>query len=190
MIAFIGLLLLVLVGVLLLSAGICEEGRIHRRLGTKVAAPSLVLLLLLVPGWFGLPAHGAQGAAWATFGARAFLLAGLAAYIVMMKEARDLGVFRKPDRDRAAERAQREVGYGAGVSNFFEVASFASLNIIAGWIGGLAVAAWTAVLNVASVVFMVPLGLATATAVLVGRGYGARDLRPALVTGDPAGQPP
>jgi len=144
---------------------------------------NLVLLLLLVPGWFGLPAHGAQGAAWATFGARAFLLAGLAAYIVMMKEARDLGVFRKPDRDRAAERAQREVGYGAGVSNFFEVASFASLNIIAGWIGGLAVAAWTAVLNVASVVFMVPLGLATATAVLVGRGYGARDLRAVIRSG-------
>lgn len=136
---------------------------------------NVVLLLLLVPGAFGLPAHGALGAAWATFGARAFLLVGLLAYIAAMKEARDLGVFTRPPRDRAAERTQRQIGYGAGASNFFEVAAFASLNVIAGWIGGLAVAAWTVVLNVAALVFMVPLGLATATAVLVGRAYGGRD---------------
>jgi MATE family multidrug resistance protein len=54
------------------------------------------------------------------------------------------------------------------------------MNIIAGWISGLAVAAWAIVLNVAAIVFMVPLGLATGAAVLVGRAYGARD--PAGVT--------
>lgn len=138
---------------------------------------NLALLLVLVPGTFGLPAMGAVGGAWSTFGARLFLMAGLLAYIATMKEARALGVFRKPPRDRAAEVAQRRIGYGAGASNFFEVAAFASMNVIAGWIGGLAVAAWAVVLNVAAMVFMVPLGLATATAVLVGRAYGARDRR-------------
>jgi MATE family multidrug resistance protein len=136
---------------------------------------NLALLVLLVPGTAGLPALGAVGAAWATFGARAFLMAGLLVYIATMKEARALGVFTKPPRDRAAERTQRQIGYGAGASNFFEVAAFASLNIIAGWLGGLAVAAWAVVLNVASLIFMVPLGMATATAVMVGRAYGARD---------------
>jgi len=136
---------------------------------------NLVLLLLLVPGTWGLPALGAMGAAWATFGARAFLMAGLLLYIATMREARELGVFRKPERDRPAERTQRQIGYGAGASNFFEVAAFASLNVVAGWMGGLAVAAWTVVLNVAAMVFMVPLGLGAATAVLVGRAYGARD---------------
>lgn len=136
---------------------------------------NLALLVLLVPGTAGLPALGAVGAAWATFGARAFLMAGLLVYIATMKEARALGVFSKPPRDRAAERTQRQIGYGAGASNFFEVAAFASLNIIAGWLGGLAVAAWAVVLNVASLIFMVPLGMATATAVMVGRAYGARD---------------
>jgi len=136
---------------------------------------NLVLLVLLAPGTAGLPALGAVGAAWSTFGARAFLMSGLLVYIATMKEARALGVFAKPPRDRAAERTQRQIGYGAGASNFFEVAAFASLNIIAGWMGGLAVAAWAVVLNVASLIFMAPLGLATATAVLVGRAYGARD---------------
>jgi MATE family multidrug resistance protein len=136
---------------------------------------NLALLLLLVPGAMGIPAMGAVGAAWSTFGARVFLLAGLVVYVLRMKEARALGVFARPPREPALEAEQRKVGYGAGASNFFEVAAFASLNVVAGWVGGLAVAAWAIVLNVAALVFMVPLGLATATSVLVGRAYGARD---------------
>ena len=138
-------------------------------------AVNLGLDLLLVPGTFGLPALGAVGGAWATTGARTFLAVGMLGYIALMGEARALGVFDKPPRDRAAEAEQRRIGFGAGASNFFEVAAFASMNIIAGWIGGLAVAAWAIVLNVAAIVFMVPLGLATGAAVRVGRAYGARD---------------
>lgn len=141
---------------------------------------NLALDLLLVPGTFGLPALGAMGGAFATTGARTFLAIVTLAYIARMPEARALGVFTKPERDRAAEAEQRRIGFGAGASNFFEVASFASMNVIAGWIGGLAVAAWAIVLNIAAIVFMVPLGLATGAAVVVGRAYGARD--PAGVT--------
>ena len=131
--------------------------------------------LLLVPGTFGLPALGAVGGAWATATARSFLAVALLSYIARMPEARELGVFDKPEPDRAAETEQRRIGYGAGASNFFEVASFAGMNVIAGWIGGLAVAAWAIALNVVAIVFMVPLGLSTAAAVLVGRAYGSRD---------------
>ncbi|MGH6999031.1 MAG: MATE family efflux transporter, partial [Phenylobacterium sp.] len=136
---------------------------------------NLALLLVLVPGNFGLPALGAVGGAWATTGARTFLALAMLAYIWRMPEARALGVFNKPERDKPAEVEQRRIGYGAGASNFFEVAAFASMNIFAGWMGGLHVAAWAVVLNVAALVFMVPLGLSTGTAVMVGRAYGARD---------------
>lgn len=140
-------------------------------------AVNLGLDLLLVPGAFGLPALGAIGGGWATTGARAFLAIATLAYIVLMPEARALGVFHKPERNRAIEAEQRRIGFGAGLSNFLEVAAFASMNVIAGWMGGLAVAAWAIVLNVAAIVFMVPLGLATGAAVQVGRAYGARDER-------------
>ena len=136
---------------------------------------NLALVLLLVPGTLGLPAMGAAGAAWATTGARAFLAVAMLSYIALMPQARSLGVFARPERDRAAEAEQRRIGYGAGASNFLEVSAFASMNIIAGWISGLTVAAWAIVLNVAAIVFMVPLGLATGAAVLVGKAYGARD---------------
>lgn len=136
---------------------------------------NLALNLLLVPGTFGLPALGAVGGAWATSGARTFLAVAMLLYILRMPEARALGVFDKPAVDRPAAIQQRRIGYGAGVSNFFEVAAFASMNVFAGWIGPLAIAAWAIVLNVAAIVFMVPLGLATGASVLVGKAYGARD---------------
>jgi MATE family multidrug resistance protein len=138
-------------------------------------AVNLAVDLILVPGHFGFPAMGAMGGAWATTVARTFLAFVTLGYIALMPEARALGVFKKPERDRPAEAEQRRIGFGAGASNFFEVASFSSLNVIAGWMGGLAVAGWTIVLNVAAIIFMVPLGLATGAAVLVGRAYGARD---------------
>ena len=138
---------------------------------------NLALLLLLVPGHLGIPSLGAVGGAWATTGARTFLAIAMLIYILRMPESRALGVFTKPERDRASEAEQRRIGYGAGASNFFEVAAFASMNIFAGWMGGLTVAAWAVVLNVAAMVFMVPLGLSTGTAVMVGRAYGARDAK-------------
>lgn len=136
---------------------------------------NLAANLLLVPGTLGLPALGAVGGAWATFIARSALAIALAIYVLRMRDARELGVFDKPARDRPAEAEQRKIGYGAGASNFFEVSAFAGMNLVCGWIGSLAVAAYAVVLNVAAIIFMIPLGIATATAVQVGRAYGARD---------------
>ncbi|HEY3694610.1 MATE family efflux transporter [Phenylobacterium sp.] len=136
---------------------------------------NLGLSLLLVPGTFGLPALGAVGGAWSTLGARSFLAVATLAYIAAMPEARALGVFARPPRDPVAEAEQRRIGFGAGASNFFETAAFASMNVIAGWVGALSVAAWAIVLNVVAIIFMVPLGLAAAAAVRVGAAYGARE---------------
>jgi MATE family multidrug resistance protein len=108
------------------------------------------------------------------------------AWIVRMPDARALGVFDRPVRDRVREGEQLRVGFGAGASNFFEVAAFAAMTLMAGSLGALTVAAYTVVLNVVSLIFMVPLGLATATAVLVARAYGASrpaELNRAAATG-------
>ncbi len=140
---------------------------------------NLAVNLVLVPGHWGLPALGAAGAAGATLCARLLLTLGALAYIARMPDARALGVFDKPGRDRAREIEQRRIGYGAGASQFFEVGAFATMTLIAGSLGATVVAAYTVVLNVVSLIFMVPLGMATATAVMVARAYGAR--RPAAL---------
>ncbi|MDP3175439.1 MAG: MATE family efflux transporter [Phenylobacterium sp.] len=136
---------------------------------------NLLLLLWLVPGAPGVPIDGAAAGALATGGARVVLLLGLAIYVLRMKESRALGVFRKAPREPHLEAQQRRIGYGAGASNFFEVAAFSALAILAGWVSPPAVAAWAVVLSVSGLVFMPQMGVATATAVLVGRAYGAGD---------------
>jgi len=133
--------------------------------------------LVLVPGGFGLHAMGAAGAATATASSRVFLTLGTLGYIALMPDSRALGVFTKPARSRPAEVEQRRIGYGAAASSFFEITAFSAMNVIAGWIGPLVVAAWAVTLNVLALVFMVPLGLSTATGVMVGRAYGASDAR-------------
>lgn len=138
-------------------------------------AVNLAVDLVLVPGRFGAPALGAMGGACATLASRSALTIALFIYIALMHEARDLGVFDKPKRDRPGSAEQRHVGYGAGASNFFEVAAFAGMNLVAGWISTGTLAGYTVVINMVALVFMVPLGLSTATAVLVGTAYGARN---------------
>ena len=144
---------------------------------------NLALNLLLVPDLLGIGMDGAVASAWATFVARTSLAVFLIVYIVRLPEARALGVFNRPARDRVAEREQRKIGYGAGSSYFIEVGAFAAMTFIAGQLGAIETAAWTIVLNVSAIVFMVPMGLSAATAVLVGRAYGARDGRGVLRAG-------
>ena len=146
-------------------------------------AINLALNLVLVPDLLGLNVQGATASAWATFGARTALAVFLVLYIVRLPEARALGVFARPARAHADAVEQRRIGYGGGASYFIEVGAFAAMTLIAGQLGVAATGAWAVVLNVASIVFMVPLGLASATAVLVGRAYGARDSAAVLRSG-------
>jgi MATE family multidrug resistance protein len=136
---------------------------------------NLALNLLLVPDLLGIGFDGAFASAWATFGARAALALFLVIYILRLPEARALGVFDKPKRDPKAAREQVKVGLGAGASYFIEVGAFSGFTFFAGQIGAAETAAWAVVLNVSAIVFMLPMGLSSATAVLVGRSYGAGD---------------
>ena len=138
-------------------------------------AVNLGLNLLLVPDILGLGLHGAQASAWATFGARMALAIFLVVFILRLPEAKAWGLFNKPKRDKVVEREQMKVGFGAGSSNFIEVGAFAAMTLFAGQLGAAETASWAVVINVSAIVFMVPMGLSSATAVLVGRSYGAGD---------------
>ncbi len=136
-------------------------------------AVNLALDLVLVPGGFGLPALGAVGSGWATLSARFVWVAVLAVLAARIPEGRAL--FRRPARDPTAEIEQRRIGYGAGAAFFVEAGAFSAMNVVAGWVGGLAVAGWAILLNVTAIVFMVPLGIAMAASVRVARAHGAED---------------
>jgi MATE family multidrug resistance protein len=175
------MLALSLLPILIVDSGIFWlEAHGHPLPGTAAMwganAVNLALNLWLVPGHSGLPVAGAVASGCATLVSRTALLGFVAAYILWWRRSPGLGVFTAPRPDRAAAGALRRVGYAASLSYAVESGAFASMTIVAGWIGATAVASWAIVINLAAIIFMVPLGLATATAVLVGRAYGAGDL--------------
>jgi len=141
-------------------------------------ALNVALLFVLVPAHirvFGFVINGATGAAAATLIARTALCLGLFIYLITLPATRDFGLLAPQAADPQGAREQRHVGYASGAAYFIEVAAFTGMTLFAGHVGGTAVAAWAIVLNFASVVFMVPLGVATGCSVLVGRAYGAGD---------------
>ncbi|WP_295707046.1 MATE family efflux transporter [uncultured Brevundimonas sp.] len=136
---------------------------------------NVALNLLLVPDLLNLGVDGAAASAWATFGARTALAVFLVIYIVRLPEANSWNLWRKPARNRATEREQVKVGLGAGASNFIEVGAFAAMTVIAGLLGAAETAGWAIVINMSAIVFMMPMGLSSATAVVVGQSYGSGD---------------
>jgi hypothetical protein len=145
---------------------------------------NLALNLLLVPDILGIGLDGAVG-----LGLGDLLRPDVAGRLpagLHRAPARGAGAGRvpKPERNPLDEREQRKVGYGAGAVRYFiEVGAFAAMTFIAGQLGAIETAAWAIVLNVSAIVFMVPMGLSAATAVLVGRAYGAKDGRGVLRAG-------
>ena len=148
-------------------------------IGTLAAnALNVVLLLVLVPGHlvvFGFEISGAVGAAAATLIARSAQGIGLLVHVLTLKEARPFGLLDRQAADPAGAAEQRHVGYATGAAYFIEVAAFAGMTLFAGRVDETAVASWAIVLNFASVVFMVPMGLSAGCSVLVGKAYGAGD---------------
>lgn len=134
---------------------------------------NLVLALWIVPGTSPFPVAGAVAAGWVTLVARVSLMLMLAWWIWRWPHAHAVGVFRRAAPDPAEAREQRRIGYASGLSYAIEAGAFSGMNFVAAQLGVLVVAAWAVVMNVAAAVFMVPMGIAAATAVLVSRSVGA-----------------
>jgi MATE family multidrug resistance protein len=119
------------------------------------------------------PEHGAVGSAWATFGARVFLAGALLACIWFLRERDHYGV-RDMKAIGPSYGALLAVGLAAAVSQAVEAGAFSAMTVIAGRLGADVVAAYQILLNLMAFVFMVALGLAAATAVLVSEAIGRK----------------
>ncbi|MGD9965618.1 MAG: MATE family efflux transporter [Hyphomonadaceae bacterium] len=120
------------------------------------------------------PEHGAQGSAWATVGARVFLAGALLICIYALRDGVVYGVRESRDANGPGYGALLAVGAAAAVSQAVEAGAFSAMTVIAGRISAEVVAAYQIMLNLMAFVFMVALGLAAATAVLVSEAIGRR----------------
>jgi MATE family multidrug resistance protein len=119
-----------------------------------------------------VPEHGAVGSAWATVGARVFLAGVILVCIFSLRDAQRFGVRKAKAASGPSYRALLAVGVAAAVSQAVEAGAFSAMTVIAGRISAEVVAAYQILLNLMAFVFMIALGLAAATAVLVSEAIG------------------
>ena len=127
-------------------------------------------------GHFGMPRLGVVGAGVATLGAQivmAGLLVGFTLWSKRLKRYELYARFWRPDW--ADFRDILRLGWPIGATIIAEVGLFAAASIMMGWIGTVTLAAHGIALQIASISFMVPLGIATAATVRVGLALGRGD---------------
>ncbi len=141
-----------------------------------VAANALNALLnwMLVFGKLGAPALGPVGSGWASSLSRLAMAAGLLA--LGWRALRP--ALRPLRRDALAWRPftrMLRIGVPIGIQHQLEMGAFGLVAVLMGWFGATEVAAHHVAINLASLTFMVPLGIAAAGAVLVGQAVGRGD---------------
>jgi multidrug resistance protein, MATE family len=138
---------------------------------------NVVVNWLLIFGQFGFPRMGTDGAAWATVASRVYLVVVLAAVIAWHERGARVSLFSTPLLIEAP-RLWRLVtlGFPAATHLTAEVGVFAAATALAGRLDPISLTSHQIALNVASVTYMVPLGVASAGAVRVGQAIGRRDL--------------
>ena len=140
---------------------------------------------MLIFGNWGAPELGVAGAGFASLLSNAFSFFALALYAVWRRPDHELfRNFHRPDWEAFGQVFR--LGWPIGSTSVAEVALFAAATVMMGWVGTIALAAHGIALNIASVTFMIHVGLSQAITVRVGKAWGRNDretLRVASVAG-------
>lgn len=131
---------------------------------------------LLVWGHGPFPELGVRGSAIASLSVNWLQLAALAACAAGLPVARPFHLFQRLWRaDPAALRRVFTLGLPIGLTLVAETGMFSGTNVLMGWFGAPALAAHGIALQIASLTFMVHLGLSNAATIRVGGAAGAGD---------------
>jgi MATE family multidrug resistance protein len=129
---------------------------------------------VLVDGRLGMPALGVTGSAWATVISR-FYMAGMMLLIVRMTSPDVFNGRWWKSVCRVDVKTLFKLGFPASAQITLEVGIFSLAAMLVGRLAPISLAAHQIVLNITSLTFMVPLGIASAAAVRVGHGVGAKN---------------
>jgi MATE family multidrug resistance protein len=157
--------------------------------GVSFLKPAMVITLLanivnILANWIfiygnlGVTPLGLTGAGIATISSRTFM--AIALMLVIRKSPKMQRFdptlnYRKIDLPMM--RRLLAIGIPAGFQYFFEVSAFAASSIMIGWMGTIALAAHQIALNLASISFMVAMGISSAATIRVSTAVGRRDVK-------------
>lgn len=142
---------------------------------TVLAAVCNVLVnYALIFGNWGAPELGVTGAAIASLSTQVVSLVGVVFYVKVVLPQHDL--FRRiwrADFDMLAQVFR--LGWPISITLLSEVGLFAASAVMMGWLGTVPLAAHGVAVQLASITFMVHLGLSNAATVRAGNAYGRLD---------------
>jgi MATE family multidrug resistance protein len=136
---------------------------------------NVALNWVFVFGHLGAPAMGAVGSALSSTIGRWCMLV-----LLLHLSRREIGPMLFPWRREALEfaplAATLRIGLPIGAQSTVEFTTFAAISVFAGWFGADAIGGHQVAINLASLTFMVPMGIGSAAAVLVGHAIGEGDI--------------
>lgn len=135
---------------------------------------NVALNWVLIFGNLGFREMGIRGAALATTGSRV-VLAALLLLLAWKPLKPYLRTWTRATFDWRPLVGMLRIGIPIGIQQELEVLAFSFMLLMVGWLGTTAVAGHQVAINLASMTFMVPLGIGAATAVVVGQRVGASD---------------
>ena len=135
---------------------------------------NLLVNYLLVFGMFGLPELGIVGAGIATVFVNLFMFISFVIYAKIKLPQHNLFVrFWRPDRGVIG--LVLKMGSAIGITSLAEAGLFSASSIMMGWVGQLELAAHGIALQLASITFMLHLGLSDAATIRVSSAFGKKD---------------
>lgn len=138
---------------------------------------NVVLGYAFIFGHFGAPALGIRGAAVGALGTNTLTFAVLAGMAAKAAAYRRYDLFVRLWRpDWSAFRDVVRLGFPVAMTIIAEVGLFMMSSLMMGWLGTVALAAHGIALQLASIAFMIPLGLSQVGTVRVGQAHGRGDL--------------
>ena len=143
---------------------------------------NLVAAWAFVYGHLGFRRMGVEGSGWATCVARVYMMTALIAAFLLYGRGKPKA-FRWPRPEWARLRRLIALGLPASMQVTLEVGVFATATALAGRLDPASLASHNIVLQISSLTFMVPLGVASAGAVRVGQALGRGDPKAASTSG-------
>lgn len=138
---------------------------------------NIMLNYMFIFGNWGAPELGVDGAAVATLGTAILTLAGMVLLSLYDKRMKDFDIYGRFWRvDTEILRRIIRLGFPIGMTLLAEVGLFTAATILVGRIGTLELAAHGIVMQLASLSFMVPLGLSNVATTRVALAYGRRNV--------------
>ncbi|MDA8136387.1 MAG: MATE family efflux transporter, partial [Desulfobacteraceae bacterium] len=163
--------------------------------GVSFLKPAMIITLLanivnilanwiFIYGHLGVPALGLTGAGIATISSRIFMAAALMVLVTRSSKMRRFEPFLNFAKiDFPMVRKLLSIGIPAGLQYFFEVSAFSASAVMIGWMGTTALAAHQIAMNLASISFMVAMGISSAATIRVSNAVGRQDVRGTRMAG-------